>query len=318
MQRSSLKFAVFSLVFVFGFALLGAPAAQAAGPAPAVYQDADEDEVEVMGVITAIDEEAGTIEVETEDGTLVVIVVPEDFDFDTVQVGDTIEVTGYETEDGDLAADEITVDDGDDEDDEDVGDDDDLDDEDDEDLDDEDDEDLDDEDDEDLDDEEDDEDLDDEDSSLNFFCVTSGVEHPFASGLAETYDVEYEQIMTWFCDDGFGFGQIMLALQTGKAVEGDAETYLEERSKGFGWGQIWKELELTGRPEHAGPPERIDADGDGKPDHANPNDQDGDGRPDQAGQPGNGNSHNNGNGNGNGNANGHDKDNGNPHNNNGD
>ena len=43
--------------------------------------------------------------------------------------------------------------------------------------------------------------------------------------------------MSWFCGDGFGFGQIMLALQTGKAVDGDAAMYLEERTNGFGWGR---------------------------------------------------------------------------------
>ena len=105
MQRSSLKLAIFSLMFVLGVALLGAPVAQAAGPAQTVYQDAGEDAFDVTGTITAIDEDAGTIEIETGDGSLFVIVAPEGFDFETVQVGDTIEAAGFETEDGDLAAD---------------------------------------------------------------------------------------------------------------------------------------------------------------------------------------------------------------------
>ena len=37
--------------------------------------------------------------------------------------------------------------------------------------------------------------------------------HQIALGIAEIYDVEYEVVIAWFCQ-GFGFGQILLALET--------------------------------------------------------------------------------------------------------
>jgi hypothetical protein len=123
----------------------------------------------------------------------------------------------------------------------------------------------------------------------NDFCA-SGETHPVAASLAEQYEVDPAVIMAWFCpdegeeDNGFGFGQIMLALQT---AEGDidlAETFLAARAAGDGWGRIWQELDLIG-PSHdvpAGPPDHA-----GQPDGAQvgPPDDVPAGPPDHAGQP---------------------------------
>ncbi len=122
-----------------------------------------------------------------------------------------------------------------------------------------------------------------DDPSEGFYCVQSEIQHPFGAILAERYEVDYATLQAWFCD-GFGWGQIMLALQTGKITEDDPGELLELRRAGTGWGEIWQGLNLIGRPEHAGPPN--DADSNGKPDHAAPpNDESGGGKPDHAGPP---------------------------------
>ncbi|MEW6093473.1 MAG: DUF5666 domain-containing protein [Chloroflexota bacterium] len=138
----------------------------------------------------------------------------------------------------------------------------------------------------------------DDETNDGYYCTQSDVQHPFGARLAERYQVDYATLQGWFCD-GFGWGQIMLALQTGQISEADPADLLAAREAGSGWGQIWQELKLIGkdkdayspkdldgdgRPDHAGPP--SDEDGDGRPDHAGPpNDEDGDGRPDHAGPP---------------------------------
>jgi hypothetical protein len=126
------------------------------------------------------------------------------------------------------------------------------------------------------------------------YCV--GVDpHPVAEGLAEDYDVTEEQIMEWFCDRNFGFGEIMHALETSTEVVKfpDQEPYngltiflekveklLELREAKMGWGQIRQDLGLIGKPEDAGKPEdpgnKPDSppgkpDDTGKPDNVGPN-----------------------------------------------
>jgi len=115
-----------------------------------------------------------------------------------------------------------------------------------------------------------------------FYCVISEEQHPVGAALAELYGAPYEEIMDAFCA-GSGFGSIGLALETAASTGETWQNLIRIREE-KGWGRIWQDLELIGRPEHAGPPN--DEDGDGIPDHAGPpGDNDGDGRPDFAGPP---------------------------------
>lgn len=144
--------------------------------------------------------------------------------------------------------------------------------------------------------------------SESHYCTTDEV-HPFGGRLAEHYGVDYAILKGWFCD-GYGWGQILLALKTGQITGSDPSALLSERKNGSGWGEIWQELKLIGKDKDARPPEATDADGDGKPgkhgnphdtegdveeedegkgppeDHGKPADEDGDGRPDHPTPPG--------------------------------
>jgi hypothetical protein len=113
------------------------------------------------------------------------------------------------------------------------------------------------------------------------------VPHPVAQSLAEQYGANAEQIMGWFCGSGdgtgFGFGQIMLALRKGGQLGSDAPStaeILERRASGEGWGQIWKDLGVKGKPAEVGPPEHAGPkdkargpEQGGPPDHAGPKDK---------------------------------------------
>jgi hypothetical protein len=72
--------------------------------------------------------------------------------------------------------------------------------------------------------------------------------HPVAERLAESYEVPYEDIMTWFCDGNYGMGEIMLALKTGEKMDVPAADLLERKTELGGWGKVWQELGLIGRP----------------------------------------------------------------------
>jgi len=200
------------------------------------------DEVEIVGTVVSIDEATGSFTVETESGETYTVFPGEDFDFSTLQVGDTVEVEGILNEDGSIAADKVKVEAPEDEDD--------------------------------PDDEQ-------EGPASGFFCRQSDVQHPFGAMLAARYETDYETLQDWFCE-GFGWGQIMLALQTEKRTGNDPAALLEARSSGAGWGVIWQDLKLIGRPDFAGPPEGRDG---GKPDFAGPPDDRGGGKPDFAGPP---------------------------------
>jgi hypothetical protein len=117
----------------------------------------------------------------------------------------------------------------------------------------------------------------------NTYCMDlETLRHPVGERIAERYAVEYEWVMGWFCDSAFGFGEIMLALETSKVttptptdleavvdLSGLADKYLNDKIELGGWGQVWKSLGFNGRPKSA------DWD-DGKPDWAGPKDKDGD------------------------------------------
>lgn len=74
----------------------------------------------------------------------------------------------------------------------------------------------------------------------NYFCrKDAAFHHTVGEGIADTFDIDYEQVMEWFCEDGHGFGQILLALQTAAVHdEADADELLDRRADGEGWGQI--------------------------------------------------------------------------------
>lgn len=82
--------------------------------------------------------------------------------------------------------------------------------------------------------------------SDGFYCIQSEIPHPSGKRLAELYGVDYLTLQEWFCE-GFGWGQIMLALQTGMITGDDPGYLLEQRKSGMGWGEIWQDLGLIGR-----------------------------------------------------------------------
>jgi hypothetical protein len=233
-----------AVTLAFGAVGLSAGAAMAA---PTV-QGEEPEEIEFTGVVTAFDESAGTIEVDVEtddEGTLSYSVhAPEDFDFSLLEVGDVVKVEGTVNEDGTINATRINIEEPDDEDGEDG---------------------------------EDDDGEDGEDEE-NFFCANPDASHPVGQSIAERYGLTYEEVMAWFCEGEFGFGQIMLALQTSGITGDSADDLLARRAGGEGWGQIWQDLDLIGRPEDAGPPEWA-----GRPEGAGPPEDRG--RPEGAGPP---------------------------------
>jgi hypothetical protein len=94
------------------------------------------------------------------------------------------------------------------------------------------------------------------DDEVSDFCLDAttylqpeeGFPHPVGASIAARYQVEYSLVMSWFCD-GYGFGQIMLALETSKLSSEAPEDLLALRTKGFGWGEIWKDMKFIGRPK---------------------------------------------------------------------
>ncbi len=94
--------------------------------------------------------------------------------------------------------------------------------------------------------------------------------HPLVAEVGARFDVPEEGwVMDYFCD-GYGMGAIMLALKTGELGGGDPEVLLDERSNGKGWGQIWKDIGLIGsEKEGHSPPGLLN-----RPDHAGPKDKD--------------------------------------------
>jgi len=107
-------------------------------------------------------------------------------------------------------------------------------------------------------------------SKLNSaYCAEGKQEkpHPLAAKMAQRYGVSEDWIMGYFCE-GYGMGQIMLAIKTSQidGIDVDPESLLAERSNGVGWGNIWKNMKLIGseREGHS-PPGLLK-----KPDHAGP------------------------------------------------
>ncbi|MFP3853759.1 MAG: hypothetical protein ACLFWD_05640 [Anaerolineales bacterium] len=67
--------------------------------------------------------------------------------------------------------------------------------------------------------------------------------HPVAEGIADEFEVEYQQVLGWFCQ-GSTFDDILLALQTSELTDETPENLLAMAEE-MTWDQIWDELGLT-------------------------------------------------------------------------
>ena len=194
---------------------------------------AKNDKINIKGEVPEVG--AGTITVLSNKGISYVVTVPDGFDLSTIQVGDSVLVKGRIGADGNVTAESIKL----------VG-----------------------------------KGNDKADSNENndqaeggkgngAYCADGNQvkPHPFAARMAERYGVTESWVMGYFCD-GYGMGQIMLALKTSeiKGIDADPESILAERSNGVGWGNIWRGLGLIGseREGHS-PPGLLK-----KPDQAGP------------------------------------------------
>ncbi len=101
-------------------------------------------------------------------------------------------------------------------------------------------------------DEEGDEDMDDDNMEDSAVCSGELI-HPALESLAMEYDVDYESLLPYFCEQHFGIGEIEHALSTAENedVEMTWVELLEMRSSDdeddYGWGEIWQELGLIGK-----------------------------------------------------------------------
>ena len=69
--------------------------------------------------------------------------------------------------------------------------------------------------------------------------------HPVGTKLAESFGVSYKDVMAMFCS-GYGFGEIMHALQTSQETGISSQDLLGIKTEMEGWGQVWQ-LELIAR-----------------------------------------------------------------------
>lgn len=137
-----------------------------------------------------------------------------------------------------------------------------------------------------------------EDAERGYFCDEPDFDHPAGSRLADEFEADYEDIMTAFCEDSYGFGEIMLAQMLADATGEDVATFLDgehnwgqkARDAGLNPGELFSERVL-GSPPWAdndwqpGPPDGVGGPPDGvggPPDNVGPPDGVG-GPPDGAG-----------------------------------
>ncbi|MFO7540081.1 MAG: DUF5667 domain-containing protein [Chloroflexota bacterium] len=72
--------------------------------------------------------------------------------------------------------------------------------------------------------------------------TNSSMTHPVANQLAAQYEVDYETIIGWFCQD-FGFGEIGLAYNLSQQTETAVADLFALRTAGYGWGQIMQQYQ---------------------------------------------------------------------------
>ena len=135
--------------------------------------------------------------------------------------------------------------------------------------------------------------------------------HPVANALAANFGVDVATILGWHCN-GFGFGEIARALKLAELTGTGAQSYLDARDAGEGWGNIVKEAGVS--PSELAPGKAINkGNGNGNANansNANANTNSNNGKSN-----GKANGKSNGNGKANGKSNGNGKANGRGHNN---
>lgn len=65
-----------------------------------------------------------------------------------------------------------------------------------------------------------------------------------AMGIAGQFEVEYDQIMTWFCS-GHSYEDILLALESSQGTEYSVDALLAMIDQGKTWDQIWEQIGLV-------------------------------------------------------------------------
>ena len=184
---------------------------------------AEGDEITIAGTVIEINEEEGTllIDVDGDETTLedqYTVYVGDNFKFDSIDVGDLIEVTGTEGEEGTIILSELKIQER----------------------------------------IKDQVKLQDGEGDAYFCAADTEKVHPIAEKIALTYGVPYETILGLLCaENPVSLGQIMLALQTAALTGEDFTTYLTADMDEFHWGQIWKEFDIKGKPDKGIPPGEI-------------------------------------------------------------
>jgi hypothetical protein len=67
--------------------------------------------------------------------------------------------------------------------------------------------------------------------------------HPIAQGMVDTYDVSYDEVMTWYCD-GYAFSDISLALETSDLADVPVPDLLP-LVRNQSWDEIWDDLGIS-------------------------------------------------------------------------
>lgn len=185
-------------------------------------------EIEVEGTIVGMDPDESTLDLDVE-GEVLVVKVAGNFDFESLDVGDLIEVKGTLNDDGTLVLSEYKIQDR----------------------------------------IRDRVKLQEGEKNASFCTEEDKmhpVAESMAETYGTSYD-DILSWMCGDEQGHAGLGQIMLALQTAALSEGSYDTYLQDREDGMGWGQIWQELGTKGKPDKETPPGQIKkADGEGDSD----------------------------------------------------
>ena len=79
--------------------------------------------------------------------------------------------------------------------------------------------------------------------SRGTYTCAEGDMHSIGQSITTTYEVSYEQVMTWFCS-GYSFENILIALETNEAVDVPAELLLQMLQEKE-WEEIWVEVGFT-------------------------------------------------------------------------